>query len=40
MAEFARTVIVREFEGLAKKMAVRTCVLDWRSRELEEIPPR
>ncbi len=37
MAEFAAGVIEREFPALARKMRRRTCVLDWRTRELSVI---
>ena len=34
MGDFAQSVIEREFPALATKMRRRTCVLDWRTREL------
>ncbi len=35
LSRFAAQVIGDEFASLAAKMAMRTCVLDWRSRHLE-----
>ena len=35
LSNFAAEVIQREFPDLAAKMAMRTAVLDWRSRQLE-----
>ncbi|MEW6163546.1 MAG: hypothetical protein AB1642_00645 [Pseudomonadota bacterium] len=37
LAGFAAGVIQREFPGLSGKMAMRTAVLDWRSRRLETL---
>ena len=39
LSRFAADVIQREFPDLAGKMAMRTAVLDWRSRQLETILP-
>lgn len=38
LAEFAAGVIARHNPKLAAKMHVRTAVLDWRSRRLEQVP--
>lgn len=40
MAGFAAAVIEQEFPALARKMHQRTCVLDWRTRELAPISAR
>jgi hypothetical protein len=37
LSDFAAEVIRTEFPDLADKMAMRTAVLDWRSRQLEII---
>jgi hypothetical protein len=37
LSQFAGEVIGKEFPGLAEKMFVRTAVLDWRSRALEQL---
>ncbi len=39
LSNFAAEVIRREFPELADKMAMRTAVLDWRSRQLELLSP-
>ena len=37
LSQFAAEVISKEFPELASKMAIRTAVLDWRSRQLETL---
>jgi len=39
LADFAADVIRHDYPDLAAKMAVRTAVLDWRSRALETVGP-
>ncbi|MDQ5878110.1 MAG: hypothetical protein QG592_133 [Pseudomonadota bacterium] len=40
LADFAAEVIAAQYPALAEKMHVRTAVLDWRSRRLEQIAAR